>query len=66
MMIVLRSLRCAVLVMAVVAAVLGMRAAGLLQGLELALYYQWIRYASKDGATSSRIAIVARSATSWR
>jgi adenylate cyclase len=49
----------AVLVMAVVAAVLGMRAAGLLQGLELALYDQWIRYASKDGATSSRIAIVA-------
>ena len=43
----------AALVGAVVAAVLGLRGLGLLQGLELAIYDQWVRHASRAGGSSS-------------
>lgn len=49
----------AALVGAVVAAVLGLRGLGLLQGLELAIYDQWVRHASRAGGSSSRVVILA-------
>ena len=49
----------AILVGAVVAAVLVIRTLGLLQGLELAIYDQWVRYASRVEEPRSRIVILA-------